>query len=229
MSISPPARLDRLRRWGAWHPEWPLLAGAAGAWAVLIVQAPVPHRHGPHGLTDWALMSLAMMVPAAAPVIRYVGLNSIRSRRLLAMALFVTAYLAGWTAYGVVVLTVAGLAGRAEVAPRLQLAVVLGVAGLWQLSRWKRSVLGTCVRPVPLPPVGWRANAACARFGVSHSFRCITSSWALMLLMPSGSLWLMALLTVVAVAESVVPLGARSATPLAFVLAISCVAVVAEL
>lgn len=37
---------------------------------------------------------------------------------------------------------------------------------MWQLTTWKRRAVVACQRPVPLAPVGWRADYGCAHFGV---------------------------------------------------------------
>lgn len=242
-----------VRRMGvilAWRPEWPAIVVVAMAWVVLLAvhgvhaahaSAPAQDAHsmpgshggpaapmvlGTMGVGDWALMSVAMMVPATLPAIRHVGLNSIRRRRRWAMAVYVVAYVAVWLAFGIpALLLVAAL--RAAGADEFQLVSgALLVALLWQLTRWKRRAIVACQRTVPLPPVGWRADYACVRFGVRQAGRCIASCWPLMLVMaamgPMGHANLvgMAALTAGIVAERHISVRGHFAAPVLSALAV---------
>ena len=61
------------------------------------------------------------------------------------------------------------------------------MAAAWQLTRWKLVALRACHRPVPLPPLGRRADAAVVRFGVRNGSACVGSCWAMMLAMGVAS------------------------------------------
>jgi len=175
----------------------------------------------------WVLMSTAMMAPATLPAVRYVGLNSIRRRRARAMALYVTAYLVVWTAFGAVALALVALAAEAGASERTVAAAALAVAAGWQLTRAKRRALIACGRTVPLPPEGGRADAACLRFGTRQAARCIVSCWPLMLVMAAvghGNLLAMAALTALVVGEERSAWGRRLRAPLAVVLGAAAVA-----
>ncbi len=166
----------------------PARAAARGAWSVVA-----------SGLPYWVLMIVAMMGPAALAGVRHTGRNSLRWRRGRAMAEFSAAYLAVWTAFGLVALAavarVPGIPGSAA------LGIVLAAAAAWQLSPLKRRWLRDSHRSVPLPPRGWRAERGALRFGLRNGLSCLGSCWCLMLVMavePGGQLlWTAALAGVV--------------------------------
>jgi predicted metal-binding membrane protein len=177
----------------------PEVAGAA---------APAPRAgHGsdslPVALAGWTLMSVAMMVPVVLPAVRHVGLNSIRQRRQWAMLLFVSVYVGVWAAFGLLALGGWRLAlATLDVDAGVLLASTLTVAAGWQLTRVKRRALLACRRTVPLPPVGRRADAGCARFALRQGRRCVASCWALMAVMvavrQATVVWMLALTALVA-------------------------------
>jgi predicted metal-binding membrane protein len=144
---------------------------------------------GGHGgvfsaLPAWTLMSVAMMLPVALPAIGHVGVNSLRGRRLRAMALYVAVIVGVWVVFGVVVLTAhSWLRELASLDRSVLLAAALSLAAVWQVSGFKRRALNRCHRTVPLPPLGLRADAGCARFALVQGWRCLQSCWALMLVM----------------------------------------------
>jgi predicted metal-binding membrane protein len=208
----------------AWRPEWPVAALASIAWlllALLSLQGDGGGSHAAHAppwtltafpsmswwLISWLLMSFAMMAPATLPAVRHVALNSIDARRARAMTIYLAAYLAVWGLFGVMAFTLIE-ATRTLIAidDRAQLAIVLAIATAWQLTRIKRRAIVACKRTVPLPPVGFRADRACARFGVLQAWRCILACWPLMLLMaamphPHPLLPMVALTVVVLIEE----------------------------
>jgi predicted metal-binding membrane protein len=151
------------------------------------------------GLPMWAVMSSAMMLPAALPAVRHVAVNSLRWRRGRAIAEFLTVYLATWTAYGVLVLGALALAGQVQSMILIPLALALAAA--WQLTQSKRRALRACHLSSPLPLRGWRASAGVARFGLRNGGACLGSCWAIMLLsavVTSGRLlWMLALTALV--------------------------------
>jgi predicted metal-binding membrane protein len=225
----------RFARWTRWHPEWPIAALVALTWLALLSSpwSETAHagavRSDHHGglarpapvlsaLPMWALMATAMMVPATLPAIRHVGLNSVRSRRRRAMALYLTVYLAVWVAFGFVALSTYRLVEqRTALGHDALLALALLVAGGWQLTRPKRRAVFGCRRTVPLPPVGRRADAGCARFAFMQASRGIWSCWALMAVMvaSAGSLVAMAAISALVLLEELTLLGRRARRPAA--------------
>jgi predicted metal-binding membrane protein len=232
-----------------WRPEWPFTLLVAIAWMALLARADAASSSGmapasslaqhpghmSHGvswgdvLVDWGLMSVAMMLPVTLPAIRHVALNSLRPRRHRAMAVYVTVFVAIWVGFGAVIVAAQGwMQKTVAVDGRLALAVALLTAAAWQVSTFKRRAVFQCRRTVPLPPVGVRADAACARFAWRHGSRCFVSCWALMIvtaLAGHGGLWLMAAVTVLTMLEELTRFGPRVLRPSAAVLAFSAGAV----
>jgi predicted metal-binding membrane protein len=202
-----------------WQPGWWVAPVVVAAWLALLAGAGAHGRMGDgHAmggaratailadLPAWVLMVVAMMVPVSLRAVGYVGLNSIRGRRIRAMSLYLAVYVGAWSVFGLVVLGVEQLL-RAKVAidGRSLLTVALAAAAGWQLTRFKLRALYACGRTVPLPPVGLRADAGCARFALVHAARCMRSCWALMVAMTLvghwSVLWMAAFTGVVAVEE----------------------------
>jgi predicted metal-binding membrane protein len=168
----------------------------------------------------WLVMTPAMMLPSALPAARHVALNSRWRRRQRGSAVFATAYLAVWLLFGLVAISVARLVKLPE-GGGWPLAAALSVAAGWELTATKRRCLRACHRTVPLPPDGWKANAACARFGLRYGRSCLGACWALMLplaIAGHASLVLMVVLTAIVVAEEGLVKGARLRRPAALVL-----------
>ena len=221
-----------------WRPEWRVAVLAAAAWVAMLAGVSMHHAHiGTHhspfavlaGLPGWSLMAVAMMVPVTLPAVRHVGLNSMRRRRQRAMALYTGVFVGVWVAFGVSALGLAHLAtehvGMSDAA---LLALTLAAAALWQLTGAKRRASFACGLTVPLPPYGRRADAACARFGLVHAWRCVRSCWALMIVMVAvghSSLVWMAALTALVVTEEMTVRGYRITRPAAAVLGAAAVAV----
>jgi predicted metal-binding membrane protein len=152
--------------------------GAGGAWSAVT-----------SGMPMWVLMVVAMMGPAALAGLRHTSRNSLCWRRRRAMAQYALGYVAVWTAYGVVALALGSFAwAHGEAA----LPIVLLAAAGYQFTRYKRRALRDCHRATPLPPRGWRAEAAALRFGGSNGAACVGSCWCLMLVMvvaSAGMFW----------------------------------------
>jgi predicted metal-binding membrane protein len=177
----------------------------------------------------WLLMATAMMLPSALPTARHVAMNSRWQRRQRATAIFMGTYLAVWLLFGVVVVSVA----RWTPVPKgveWPLAATLVVAAGWELTPAKRRWLRACHRTVPLPPSGWKADAACARFGLRYGQACIGACWALMLPMAiagHAGLPLMTMLTAIVAAEEVMVKGVRLVRSAGVVLVIAAAVVAA--
>ena len=162
----------------AWrHPQWWSLALAAGAWGWMIRNA--GHHAHAHGftavMTGWMVMTAAMMLPMVTDHVRLTAERSFWYRRNRAMAGFLLGYLGLWAIPGAALALVPFHPdGRTA-------AISFAIAGIWQLTPWKRRALVGCHRTIPLAPRGWRADADCIRFGWLTGTRCLQSCWALML------------------------------------------------
>lgn len=217
-----------------WRPEWRVGLLAAAAWIALLAgPARQATELGAHdeplaGLAVWALMVVAMMLPVTLPAVRYVALNSMRRRLRRAVALYTAVYVGVWMLFGVTALGLHHLlATHLGISQQVLLAIAIAAAAGWQLTRAKRRALYACGRTVPLPPLGRRADAGCARFALLHGCRCIRSCWAIMLIMVivhSSLVWMIAL-TALVVAEELTISGRRLTRPAAGILCLTAAAV----
>jgi predicted metal-binding membrane protein len=223
-------------RQAAWrHPEASAAGIAALAWAALLLTlaGPAPIRqlhadaHRDHPLLaggfGWMLMSVAMMVPAALPIARDHGIGALWARRQRTVGLFFTGYLAVWAAFGAAAAAAVALAQDVlGVDHRVLLATTLLGAATWETAAVKWRAVRSCHQSTPLPPRGARADAACARAGITYGRRCATSCGAMMLVMAvagHAAIGLMLALTVIVAAEKLLARPARLALPVAAVLA----------
>lgn len=219
----------------AWrHPEWTAAALAVSAW-MLLVLAPWAdgsgaHSHHTHSsaapwlgsVAGWVLMSTAMMVPAALPVIRHAALTTMWRRRQRVVTLFVAPYLGLWLVFGILALAIVDWSrGVLEVSRPTLLVVALVAAAAWELTPLKRRSLRAGHIVSPLPPRGPKADAAAVGAALRYGYWSLAACWALMLAMAvagAEGLLLMALLAVVIAAEKVLVRGTRLGRPAAVAL-----------
>lgn len=213
-----------------------LLVLAAAAWAVVIRQslAPRDDAMGMHAnaltmgmaaplfLAIWVAMMVAMMFPAAAPMILTFSTvqrgKQQRGQSLVPTWLFIGSYLVVWALAGVLAYALAVAAERlADRSPWLMLHAVrigggvLVVAGLYQLSPLKNLCLGRCRTPLQFVLGSWRDGARGAvRMGVEHGLFCLGCCWLLFaILFPLGvmNIAVMAAITLLIFAEKSLPVG----------------------
>jgi predicted metal-binding membrane protein len=154
---------------------------AAAAWALILRHA--THAHAVPSVRDTiiatAVMVAAMMLPLTVANVRHVALSSLWRRRHRAMVAFLVGYLCCWAVVQTVIQGTLGF-----LAPLLGWTLVAGLvmvtAVLWEISPGRRRRLRRCGLTVPLAPRGWRADTACARYGVITGLSCVTTCWALM-------------------------------------------------
>jgi predicted metal-binding membrane protein len=161
-------------------------------------------------LLGWLVMSVAMMVPAALPTIRYSAITSLWRRRQRTVALFLTGYLAVWLLFGLLALGLAtGIRLLADVRQSTIVAAALVVSALWQLSRWKRRAVRACNRIAPMPLRGFGADRGCLAGGCREGLWCVVACWPLMLAMAAGAAVSPAVMIVVGLFFLVERLAAR--------------------
>jgi len=170
----------------------------------------------------WGVMMIAMMTPAAAPMI--LMFSTIHRRRTaegrpaVPTAIFVLGYLVVWTIYSVVAaLAQAGLHAAALLSPALAATSpllaggLLVAAGVFQWTPLKRACLAACRSPLSFFMTGWRAGRGGAFvMGLRHGFYCLGCCCALMaLLFVAGVMNLLwaASIAVAVLVEKVVPRG----------------------
>jgi predicted metal-binding membrane protein len=209
-----------------------LLATLLAWWQLLHMQA---HTHAgasfPLLLLLWAVMMVAMMLPAASPMIVTFAAVSGRDGGsvVLRTALFIAAYLGVWSVVSAGgALAQAGLyavTGRAHEgvlsSPLFFAGALLG-AGAWQLTPLKHACLRRCRTPLGFLITEWRPGARGALvLGARHGTECVLCCWALMAVMlglGTMNLAAMAILTAVMVAEKVAPGGPQIGRAVALVL-----------
>jgi predicted metal-binding membrane protein len=172
-------------------------------------------------LVLWQLMTGAMMLPSALPVVGIYGrLVAAQPRPRAAMGLFLGAYFAVWTAFATVALAGDSVIHAAvDSTPWLadHQFVIAGAlligAGLFQLTPLKERCLTACRNPLAFVWQRHRPGLIAAwRLGIAHAVYCLGCCWALMLVMFGlgvGSVVLMAALAGIMILEKTWRAGAR--------------------
>ena len=170
----------------------------------------------------WAVMMTAMMLPTAAPLILLYAAAARRSAEPANPARRVYALAAGTSWCGRSSAScwrnaaAPRLGARADpddgaVRDRLAGAVVLAIAGLYQLTPLKRACLRACRSPLGFMMQRWRGGVAGAfRLGLGHGTYCLGCCWALMLILFAGgvmNLVVIITLTVWVLVEKIAPFG----------------------
>ncbi len=173
----------------------------------------------------WVVMMAGMMLPSAGPMLlRYTRAthSSLDVRRTLAHAgAFTGGYLVVWTVFSLLTTVLQRVFAQLlwlnpmmEPGSRAFGATLLAIAGIYQLTPWKRMFLDSC-----------RSSARCSianfepglsggfQLGLVHGLKCLGCCWALMLLLFVGgvmNLWCIAVLTIFVLVEKLAPFGAHS-------------------
>lgn len=214
-----------------------LIAAAAAAWTLLVrpqtgmdadmgMYSPTMGMTAALFLAVWLIMMIAMMFPAAAPMI--LTFHQIQSGKrgrgqaFVSTWVFVAGYMLVWTATGV--LAFAGAAGAEMLAAHLGLSeataariggALLMVAGAYQLSPLKDLCLAKCRTPIAFILTSWRDGQwGAVRMGLEHGLFCLGCCWLLFLaLFPLGimNVAAMAVVTLLVFAEKTLPYGERIA------------------
>jgi len=178
------------------------------------------------GAPMWALMAVAMMVPAATPAVQHVAGKSLYWRRRRAVLEFLAVFVGIWALFSALALGTLSYWGALDLP--YALVAALALAALWQLTPLKREAMRACHRSRPLPPRGWRASAGVADFALHNGGACLASCWAMMLAAtaagPGRLLW-MGAATGVMTAEKLAVTPERAARRVAALLAATAVGV----
>lgn len=206
-----------------------LLALAAVGWLVVLDEARQPMamdramgpdltmgRSWPLFLAMWVAMMVAMMFPAAAPMVLMFG----RMRRgdPPSVVLFTGSYMALWFAFGLGAYLLGALVETAVsrwgwVAANWGRAggALLVLAGVYQLTPLKNICLRHCRSPLSFVMTHWRdGRRGAVRMGVAHGLYCMGCCWMLFLiLVPLGVMNVAAMVgvAVVVFAEKALPVG----------------------
>jgi predicted metal-binding membrane protein len=173
----------------------------------------------------WAAMMTAMMLPSASPlVLLYAGALRASGDASVAGKTYALAagYVLVWVLFSVaatllqrVLATFSFLTPMMEPASPWATAVLLALAGFYQLTPAKRACLTVCRSPLSFLMQRW-PNRAFAAFelGIRHGLYCLGCCWALMLLLFAGGVMNLAVivaLTLWVLIEKWLPLGDKAA------------------
>lgn len=161
----------------------------------------------------WVTMMAAMMLPSAAPT----GLVVARLRGYTGAWVFALGYLLAWTVFGVA--AYAAYRGIRSAAPSfvawdehgpLLAGTALAAAGLYQLTPLKDACLRHCRSPLHFLMGGRPSRVGDLRMGAAHGAYCIGCCAGLMLVLFAlgvMSLFWMAVVAAVILAEKTLPRG----------------------
>jgi predicted metal-binding membrane protein len=164
--------------------------------------------------TVWLAMALAMMLPAASPMISaYLDIAEAAQAKhvaVVAPATFVSSYLLVWVAFaaGATVFQIAAAPWLATPHPVFA-GAALFLAGAYQFSTLKHACLSKCRAPMSLFLSRWSdRSSAIFRMGAEQGMACLGCCWALMALgLMTGLMnviW-MAVITVIVILERTLP------------------------
>jgi predicted metal-binding membrane protein len=176
----------------------------------------------------WVLMTVAMMLPTALPLLtRFGRLTERDPDRGRLLGLVISGYLVVWGAFGLAAHVFdTGLHSLVAANPWLIAngwsvgAAVLAAAGAFQFSALKYHCLDKCRAPFSFLNAHWRGQAPAREalaLGVHHGVFCVGCCWAIMLLMfvvGTGSVGWMLVLGAAMAAEKTMPWGRRLSAPL---------------
>ena len=174
-------------------------------------------------ISMWWVMMVAMMLPAAAPVILLYVRAAPRGAGGPATGHFLAGYLAIWGLFSLlaallqVALVNSGVLSQMTMSAggKWVSAAILVAAGLYQLSPLKQACLAHCRNAAGFLSRHYRPGRSGAlRLGVVHGAYCVGCCWLLMALLFVGGVmnlaWI-ALLTLLVAAEKLLPGGRRVA------------------
>ena len=173
----------------------------------------------------WAVMMTAMMLPSASPlVLLYAGALRTRGDARVGRKTYAIAagYVLVWTLFSVaatvlqrVLSSVLVLTPMMEPSTPEAAAVLLAIAGLYQLTPLKGACLRVCRSPLSYLLQHWAPGTFAAfRLGAQHGAYCLGCCWALMLLLFAGgvmNLVVIVALTLWVLAEKFAPFGEQTA------------------
>ena len=181
----------------------------------------------------WVTMMAAMMFPAAAPMVlvfhRVSREQERRGQSFVPTWVFVAAYLAVWTAYGLAAYGLYRLAVRAggdffawDRGGRWVAGAAIAAAGVYELTPLKSVCLRHCRTPMHYVLGRWRPGRFGAlQMGAEHGAYCVGCCWGLMVVLFAlgvMSLTWMAVVAGLIFAQKVLPRGEALTRVLAVVL-----------
>ncbi len=232
-----PSVLEEWRRRENLVPGLALIALAAAGWAYVAYQAASMGDMGSamggmamggiEGialfLPAWAVMMVAMMVPATLPLIllyRHLARKRLRSAQArIGTVVLLVSYVGVWTIAGLPVYAYNAFSSAAGSTAAVLPALLLIVGGVYQFTPLKRICHARCSSPLFFLIQNWRpgATGGALRLGVIHGVDCLGCCAGLMVgLVALGMMNLAWMLTaaVIIFAEKTIPGSHRVARPL---------------
>ena len=186
-------------------------------------------------LVGWAAMMVAMMLPAALPLIllyRTVARQRLRPGGVApGMAALLAGYIGVWTAAGLPVYAYTLLARVTGPIMAVVPGLLLIAGGVYQFTRLKQGCHTRCSSPLFFLMNQWRPGArGAARLGMLHGVDCLGCCLGLMIaLVALGMMHVTWMLTaaVIIFVEKTLPGGHRVARPLGILLIVGGMVVIA--
>jgi predicted metal-binding membrane protein len=209
-------------------PDMPDMPGMAAQMAEAMTMAPAPWSARIFMLTFlmWWVMMIGMMIPSAVPMVSLFG--GVQRRQLaeqnpaLRVAAFTIGYVAVWGAFSVLAASAQWALSELALLSQMQFtvgrglgALLLALAGIYQLAPLKNVCLRRCRSPAEFLSTHWRQGTAGAfRMGAEHGAFCVGCCWLLMGLLFVGgvmNLFWVAAIGVFVLLEKLMPRGERLA------------------
>lgn len=162
----------------------------------------------------WGAMTLAMMVPTAAPMIGTYADIALTAREknlpVVPTSVLIAGYIGAWLVFCVAATGAQwALTELSVLTPQFTLnngllaGAVLIVAGLYQFTPLKKVCLSKCRTPLPFFMANWSdKTSGIFKLGIRQGLFCVACCWALMLVMFAAGLmnviWMAALAVVMA-------------------------------
>lgn len=163
----------------------------------------------------WAVMMTAMMLPSAVPMVLLARIASHPHALAAGYVVVWAVFSVGATALQWQLAELGIVDGMMEISSARAAAILLLIAGVYQLTPLKRACLITCQAPADFLTRRWRSGVSGAfRMGAEHGVYCVGCCWALMLLLFAGgvmNLTVILALTVLVAFEKLAPVGVASA------------------
>ena len=176
-----------------WLPDVPIPAWALGFLALCLTPGTISAGLGAGFLfmwLMWTLMSVAMMLPSAAPMIRtyceIADTAQAKGEAAVHPLVLIAGYLTVWVAASAALAGVSVLVQSRTGVPVTGYTAVaaLGIAGLYQFSGYKEACLKKCRNPFAVLFARWSSRPLrILRLGAEQGVWCLGCCWALMLVM----------------------------------------------
>ncbi|MGB6350781.1 MAG: DUF2182 domain-containing protein [Pseudolabrys sp.] len=143
----------------------------------------------------WCAMTLAMMLPSAAPMIMtYAGIADTAARkneRIVSPFVLAGGYMAVWFTFSVFAALAQIIFARAALIDASMVSssglfsgAIFVAAGAYQFSKLKHACLTRCQQPFPFLFANWATTTrGVFRLGVKHGLYCLGCCWAMMMVM----------------------------------------------